>query len=147
MKCLSDLSELQWRILAALEEAGLENLPALAIMAADSDAAPVEWASMKGALVGLIDLDQVRVSLDASHAGKIRTLKSGAQLSAIAKRGVRPWPMSKEESLAILAEVDAELTADPQYATAWIDILVTDEGRETCARILDRRGYEWWRRR
>jgi len=146
MKCLSDLSELQWRILAALEEAGLENLPALAIMAADSDAAPVEWASMKGALVGLIDLDQVRVSLDASHAGKIRTLKSGAQLSAIAKRGVRPWPMSKEESLAILAEVDAELTADPQYSTGWIDILVTDEDRETCARILDRRGYEWWRR-
>jgi len=55
--------------------------------------------------------------------------------------------MSKEESLAILAEVDAELTADPQYATAWIDILVTDEGGETCARILDRRGCEWWRRR
>ena len=102
------------------------------------------WRSR--ALVGLLDLDQVRVSLDASHAGKIRTLKSGAQLSPIAKRGVRPWPMSKEESLAILAEVDAELTADPQYSTGWIDILVTDEDRETCARILDRRGYEWWRR-
>jgi len=83
----------------------------------------------------------------ASHAGKIRTLKRGAQLSATAKRGVRPWPMSKEESLTVLAEVDAELTADPQYATGWIEILVTDEGGETCERILDRRGYEWWRRR
>jgi len=147
VKYLADLSELQWRILATLEEAGLENLPALATMVADSDAAPVDWSPMKRALVGLIDLDQVRVSLDASHAGKIRTLKSGVQLSAIAKRGVRPWPMSKEESLTVLAEVDAELTADPQYATGWIDILVTDEGGETCARILDRRGYEWWRRR
>ena len=55
--------------------------------------------------------------------------------------------MSKEESLTVLAEVDAELTADPQYATGWIEILVTDEGGETCERILDRRGYEWWRRR
>jgi len=36
VKYLADLSELQWRILATLEEAGLENLPALATMVADS---------------------------------------------------------------------------------------------------------------
>jgi len=41
--------------------------------------------------------------------------------------------------LAILADIDAALDADPQYATGWVDILVTDLGRQTCDRILDRR--------
>lgn len=115
-------------------------------MAAERDTARVDWPSVRKALVGLIELDQVRVSLDASHAGKLRTLRSGAQLSAIAKQGARPWSMSKEDSLAILADVDAALDADPQYATGWVDILVTDLGSQICDRILDRRGCEWWRR-
>jgi hypothetical protein len=143
---LSDLSELQLRILAELEEAGLENIPTLAITVTDVEGVPVDWAPMKDALTKLINTDLVHVSLDNSHANRIRTLKSGAQLADIARRGSRPWAMSKEDSLAIMTEVDAALIADPEYDKSWFDILVTDAGGEMSGRILDRRGYQWWRR-
>jgi hypothetical protein len=147
VKYLSDLSELQWRILAELEEAGIENIAALAATVTDLEGVPVDWQSMKMALIGLINFDQVRASLRASHANRIRTLKSGVQLAEIAKRGAGSWPMSKEESLGLIDEVDAALTADPEYKTSWIDIVTTDVGKETSERILDRRGYQWWKRR
>ena len=147
MRYLSDLSELQLRILSELEEAGLDSIPALAITVTDVEGVPVDWTSMKDALTKLINADLVRVSLDNSHANRIRTLKSGVELAEIAKRGSRPWAMSKEDSLTIMAEVDAALIADPQYDKRWVDILVTDAGHEMSGRILDRRGYQWWKRR
>ncbi len=144
---LSDFSELQLRILAELEEAGLENIPTLAITVTDVEGVPVDWTSMRDAVTKLINADLLRVSLDNSHASRIRTLKSGTQLADIAKGGSRPWAMSKDESLAIMAEVDAALITDPEYDKCWFDILVTDAGGEMSARILERRGYQWWRRR
>ena len=147
MKYLSDLSELQWRILAELEEAGIDRVPGLATTVTDVDGVPVDWQSMRTALTGLINFDLVRVSLDTSHANRIRTLKSGVQLAEIAKRGARPWPMSKEDSLALIAEVDAAIAADTEYETSWIEIVTTDAGNETSERILERRGYQWWKRR
>lgn len=147
VRYLSDLSELELRILAELEEAGLENIPTLAITVTDVEGVPVDWLPMKDALTKLISADLVRVSLDNSHANRVRTLKSGMQLSDLARRGARPWAMSKEDSLAILAEADAALTADPEYKTGWVDILVTDAGHGMSRRILERRGYRWWQRR
>jgi hypothetical protein len=146
VKYLSDLSELQWRILAELEEAGMENIPTLAITVTDVEGVPVDWSAMRTALIGLINFDQVRVSLSASHADRIRTLKSGVQLAEIAKRRAGPWSMSKEESLGLIGEIDAALAADPEYKMSWLDIVTTDAGNETSERILDRRGYQWWER-
>jgi hypothetical protein len=147
VKYPSDLSELQWRILAELEEAGMDTIPALAATVTDVEGVPVDWPSMKTALIGLINLDQVRVSLDKSHANRIRTLKSGVQLAEVAKRSAGPWPMSKEESLGLIDEIDAALAADFEYKMSWLDIVTTDAGNETSERILDRRGYQWWKRR
>jgi len=150
---MAELTQMEMRILAELEEAGLENIPAIANTVTEITGLDAERTQIKEALLNLVHADLIRLSIDSSHAGRIRTLTKGEQLPIIAKLGGRrPWPLSTEDSLELLVGFEKRLRFD-HVRKHWTSddspyphILVTDTGRKQAENILAERGYRWWRR-
>ena len=127
-------SEVEMRIAAELEEAGQENIAAMinTIIAPAGDA----W-----------EVAAMRVALDNMVRGGLATMALDPG------PGKRLVPLNVEDSLALVARIESLLrfrTSDRHWTFSTGEhpnVIATEAGRERGFKILDERGYQWWRPR
>lgn len=133
------LSELQMRILAELEEAGEENVPTIMNTVMEPTGDPSEVDAIQQALEGLVQADFISMSIDLDAAKRLKVL-------------------SQDQSLAVIADLRAGLgfrasdrhwmdirRKGPPYSWSFPYILATSEARRKGREILMERGHNWWR--
>ena len=124
-------SEIEMRILSELEEAGEENVCAMANTIFPPTGESSEIEQLQAALVSLVSADLVRMG------ERVRNV------------GVRP--LSKDESLAIVGAMPAGMIFDDKEGlwwwtqSVWPEITDTEAGKSKAREILSERGYQWWR--
>jgi hypothetical protein len=129
---MSELSEVERRILSELQEAGEENIAAMINTIIDPTGNADELRSMQEALSSLVRAGLVRMALSTDPTKKL-------------------VPLSGDESLAMSAKIGALLrfrTSDRHWT--WgrdlkPHIVVTSAGRARADSVLEQYGYQWWR--
>jgi hypothetical protein len=134
-----NLSELEFRILSELEEAGAEDVVTMMVTVMQPTGDVGEVHDMQRALENLVQVDFVRMSMDRDASKRLRRL-------------------SKAESLDVIADLQSGLRFDgdqrswkdtrhtgPPYGSPFPYIVATEIGKEKAFEILDERGYQWWR--
>ncbi len=131
---MSDLSELAQRILSELEE-HRQNVPATMNTVMDPTGDEKEIKDIQDALEALVAADLVRIGY---RVGPLSSSK----------------PLSNDESMEAIQAVQNHLRFDSkdqewdwELDQPWAEIILTEEGRMEAATILDKRGYQWWRRK
>ena len=138
---MEDVSEIESRILAELEEAGSENIPALMNTVMVSIGAEQEATLTQQAIRNLL-------------ASKFVTLR----MSSIPKGNE---PKTSDKAFAIIDELKAHLkyvnseqhwtdermAGPPFFQNPVPEIVLTDTGLLRSRSILNERGYQWWRQK
>ena len=133
---MTDLSELEMRIITYLEEAGLENITDMFNAVSGRSGDPLELMAFQDALERLVRLDLVRVEPSKSN---------GLQ------------PVTLDESLLAVSDVRTRHYFDPT-TKRWKDamrmnrteaytypyIVYHGRGRAVAIEILEERGWRWW---
>lgn len=130
---MSVISELEMRILAVLEEFGVENIPTLINTVTETSGEDAERVQLQEALLDLVREDFIKVTAgrNADHLYDV---------------------LSKEDSKAVISNIadhlffDAERRCWTGGSRPWPEIASTDAGREKASEVLDERGYQWWLR-
>jgi hypothetical protein len=136
---MTDLTEMEQRVLAELEELWEENVFAMLNTIVDPTGDAHEVALLQRALQGLVERDYVTMGLEG-----------------FAPRN--PEELGKSASLELLAGLDKWFrfdVADPHWTLRRGDIkkeripviYMTEAGRQKASEILTQRGYQWWRPR
>lgn len=130
---MSELSEVESRVLAELGEFWRENFPALTNAVAEGAGTTAELNSVKAAFESLVNADLVLVGVAGADASRLDRL-------------------SKSESLAILADLASHLRfkSEGNHWTGgeepWPELVATETGLEKAREILADRGERWWLR-
>jgi hypothetical protein len=137
---MAQLSEIAQRALSELEEAGEENIPTLLNTVTERTGAPGELLAVQDALRSLINAGFAAMAVE-------RDVKS------------RRWKrMNERESLALIDRSPDWLSfrasdchwtdrrmKGPPFTFESPHVLATAEGYARGRKILDERGYQWWR--
>jgi hypothetical protein len=136
---MSELSELEMRVLSELEEAGEEDVVTMMMTVMPPTGQASEVDDMQRALESLVRADLVRMSMDRDTTGRLKALSKDESLSAIA---------DLKSQLRFMGEnwVDTRYSGPP-FGDPFPYIVDTEAGREKALQILEQRGYQWWRRR
>lgn len=127
-----DLKEMSARILAELEEAGQEHVPAMLNTVAAVTGSAEEKTQYANALAMLVRDDLVRLAYDCDCQGRL-------------------VPLPKEESIVAVSRLaDSLLFGASDRLWTWDgsrrpDILITSTGRKQARELIEERGYSWWR--
>jgi hypothetical protein len=130
MTDVNHLTKLQRLVLAALEEAGEENIGSLTnTLQKPRCGSPQEIETMIVALSGLIECDLVRI--------------------AISRNAVRHWiDLSKEESLALVGNISSQLQwSDSERIWCWNknaprpEVVITKAGEAAAHQVLREDGW------
>jgi hypothetical protein len=130
---MSELSELEKRVLAELGEFWRENFPALANTVADGSGTIAEFNLVRAAFENLVEAELVVVGVAGPDPSRLDRL-------------------SKSESLAVLADLATHLRfkSEANHWTGgeqpWPELVVTETGLEKAREILAERGERWWLR-
>ena len=134
-----DVSELELRILANLEEAGEENVPALLntiLLNADEESAYLD--SYLKALQNLVTKDHVRLSTSRGSDRRLADLSIANSLREIeGQRG------------ELIFDASEKLWRDksrvgPPYGPTYPYVVLTKVGRALSIKVQTERGYQWW---
>lgn len=134
---MEEFSELQQRVLSELEEAWQLELDCMLNTIIEPVGDPRELHDYRRALIGLIQSDDVRMGLETSVLNK-------------------PGELSKSASLEMVRRLDEWLAFDAGINHWFADagdrtknpfpvVYLTEAGDAKAFRILDERGYQWWR--
>jgi hypothetical protein len=136
---MSELSELEMRVLSELEEAGEEDVVTMMMTVMPPTGQASEVDDMQRALESLVRADLVRMSMDRDTTGRLKALSKDESLSAIA---------DLKSQLRFMGEnwVDTRYSGPP-FGDPFPYIVDTEAGKEKAFQILEQRGYQWWRRR
>lgn len=127
-----DLKEMSARVLAELEEAGQEHVPAMLNTVAAMTGDAEEKMQYADALAMLVRDDLIKLAYECDRQGRL-------------------VPLPKDEALAAVSRLAVSLlfgTNDGLWT--WVgsrrpDILITSAGRTQAKELLEERGYSWWR--
>lgn len=136
---MEGLTELEMRILSELEEAGEEGLQTMAVTVMPGLASGDPFSDFQDALRRLVSRDLLRMSTGRDAAGRLVELP-------------------QDQSLAEVGRIGEVLSFDSSSG-AWVDrrspqggtmerfpyIVDTPSGAEMAEKILQARGYQWWR--
>ena len=133
MSTVPETEELASRVLSNLYEAGAENVSSTLNTVIEPTGSDEEPRAMAAALASLL----------------------AAELIYLTRGGVRPGRnvrVDSREAQRITSELSAVLSfnADRKLwiwddAVPMIELAVTEAGDEEAFRVLDERGYQWWR--
>ena len=136
---MGTLSETAERILSELEEAGEEDVVTMINTITTRKGTSDEVNNLTSALHELIKADLIRMSLERGD-------------------DLRLTELSVEESIRSAAKISDLLSFDPEsnywkdtrrtgppYKSSYPYIINTKKGEDLGFKILDRRGYQWWR--
>lgn len=119
------------RILSELEEAGEENICAMANTIFRPDGAAVEIEQMQDAIIGLVSADLVSMGKRVRNEGVQQLSKDDSLVSA------------RMISQMMIFDADRQLWSCSQ--PMWPEIIDTPSGKAQARQILSERGYQWWR--
>ena len=133
----TDLTEMEQRVLAELEEFWEQNVFAMLNTIIQPAGDAQEVAALQQSLVGLVERDYIVMGLEAFHPREVERFDK----------------MASQELLASLGDWFKFDAADPPWTLARGDInkeripiiLSTASGRQKADEILRQRGYQWWR--
>ena len=136
---LDNLTELEMRVLAMLEEAGEESVVITLNTVIDPSGDQVELAEFQATLTKLVDKKLIEVELASIPMGRVplTTDKSHVEVAQLTQHcRFRPneghWTDTRE-------------SGPPYYQTPLPNLLLTEPGRSLSVEILESRGYQWWR--
>lgn len=132
-------SEWEMRILAVLEEAGEENVPALLNTIVDPIGVPEELTALQEALSKLVDFDYIRMSTGLDAFKRLERSSKSISLEIITEMQTR-----------LIYDIRTRLWRDrqhhgPPYLEPFPYVVYTGSGRQKATEILSERGYQWWR--
>ncbi|MCZ7595256.1 MAG: hypothetical protein M5U16_10340 [Hyphomicrobium sp.] len=130
---MTDVAELQNRVLSELGEFWRENFAALANTVGDGSGVASDLSAVRAAFEGLVEAGLAIVGVDADYPTQLE-------------------PLSKRESLGVLAVMEEHLQLQAETGR-WVgtreprpELMITDAGREEANRILAELGERWWLR-
>ena len=134
---MTDLTEMEQRILAELEECGEQNVFSMLNTIVDPKGDATEVTLLQQALQGLVQRDYVIMGLEGIVRRNPEELGKAASLELLSQLGdwfrfdvVDPhWTLSKGDF------------RNERYPA----IYSTAAGRKQAVEILTQRGYQWWR--
>jgi hypothetical protein len=129
------LSELAQRILAELEEAWAENVTSTLNTVLDVKGESEELDAMFRALRELTLLDLIVLRDRVEPMGPVDTLDKARSLARLQDLKSLLW-----------FDTDSQLWTQGS-ARARAEIVALDAGLEAARKLLDQRGYQWWRNR
>ena len=132
---MNELDEIASRVLAQLEEAHSENVTSTMNTIFEVSGQESELSDMQAALRELIASDLVRIGYEDTRAGKIIAV-------------------SKEQSMADTVNLTSQINFnDSEGIWKWdkrfprSQIVATSSGLVVADKLLQMRGYQWWRQR
>jgi hypothetical protein len=140
MACtMSDLTEMQQRIVAELEEAWEQNVFSMLNTIIDPTGDAREVSSFQQALQGLIERDHVIMGLEGVARRSQEELGKSASLELISNLG--DWfRFDTADSHWTLSKGDFRKERIPM-------IYLSSAGQQKAVAILTQRGYQWWRQK
>jgi hypothetical protein len=149
---MSDLQELERRILSELEWAGEENLPTIMNTVTQRTGDINEVVLVQAALDSLVRADLVRVAFERDRSTTDdRVPDEFAEMALDHYSSIRLRPFSKGDSLVVIADLRSHLKfreSDKHWTgikKPWPEIITTDAGKTKGREILEVYGYQWWR--
>ncbi len=136
---MTDLSETAMRVLSELEEAGEEDVPTLLNTIFTPDGVKHEAEEIENAITRLAELDLVRLSIDREAGKRLRELSREESMSAVMGLASK---YTFDPAQRLWRHVDR---GGPPYGDEFPYVVATESGRELAFKILDERGYQWWR--
>jgi hypothetical protein len=134
---MSELSELEMRVLSELEEAGEEDVVTMMMTITPPTGDASELDDMQRTLESLVRADLVRMSMDRDATGRLKALSTDESLSAIA---------DLKSHLRFVGKNWVDIrNSGPPFGDPFPYIVDTEAGREKAFQILEQRGYQWWR--
>ena len=136
---MTELSELEMRILSELEELWNENVPAMMNTVMKTTGNMSEVAQIQEALRNLLRQDLIEMHLSSIPSGFVRQSSDEA---ADLIDGLSTHLNFVEESRYW---TDDRMSGPPYFQIPVPEIVRTEKGREKGFELLDERGYQWWR--
>jgi hypothetical protein len=130
---MTDVAELQRRVLSELGEFWRENFAALANTVGEGSGVASDLSAVRAAFEGLVETGLAVVGVDVDYPTQLGRL-------------------SKQESLGVLAVIEEHLQLSEETGRwagktePWPELVITDAGREEANRILSELGERWWLR-
>lgn len=132
-----DVKEIAARALSELEEAGQENIPTIMNTIFEPAGEPWEKEGVIEAINGLVTQGLARMASERDESGRL-------------------VDASLDDSMEILSGISTTLSFDVERSL-WTDenilseeypeLVITELGWEKSRKILDERGYQWWRQK
>lgn len=136
---MEGLTELEMRVLSELEEAGEEELQTMAVTVMLGLVSADPLSEFQAALRRLAERDLLRMSTARNSTGRLDELSLAASLSEIDRIGeVLTFDVSSG------AWMDRRISQG-DMAERYPFIVDTPAGAELAQKILEARGYQWWR--
>lgn len=134
---MTDLTEMEQRVLAELEELWEENVFAMLNTIITPEGSADEIVSLRCALAGLIERDYVILGLEGFSPRDPEKLSKNASLALVS--GLEEWfKFDPASSYWTLSKGDIKKERIPV-------IFSNATGRGRASEILTERGYQWWR--
>lgn len=138
---MSELSELEMRVLSELEEAGQEDIITMMVTVLEPTGHARDIEGMQSALENLVRRDLIRMSMDRDPSGRLRDLSQEESLKVVA--GLKSYVhFNREKAIWVNAQ-----QSGPPFGDPFPYIVDTASGKKMAFEILDERGYQWWRPR
>lgn len=136
---MTDLTEMEQRVLAELEEVWEQNIFSMLNTIVDPKGDPGEVELLQQAINSLLERSLVAIGLEQFSPREQTKLDKQAALELVSHFG--EWfRFDTETSFWTLSKGDFR---EMRYPV----IFSTREAREKAFEILDERGYQWWRRK
>jgi hypothetical protein len=136
---MTDLTEMEQRVIAELEEVWEQNIFSMLNTIVDPNGDVGEVAMLQEALKGLVERGFVAMGLEQFSPREQVKLDKQAALELVSHLG--EWfRFDAETSFWTLSKGDFREVRYPV-------IFSTAEAREKAFQILDNRGYQWWRQK
>lgn len=137
---MSDLGEIELRILALLEELGSEDIATLMTMVHEPKGSEEEVAQFQEAARRLIEQGYVDLLMESQPTGEVQLSTEDALAE------VEALPSHLYFNVEGNHWSDDRIQGPPYFQIQLPELARTDLGLAAGARVLDERGYEWWRK-
>ena len=136
---LDDLTEMEMRVLAMLEEAGEENAVITLNTVIDPSGDESELTVFQAALRKLVDKKLIEIELESIPKGRAPLTADEALVEVTQlKQHCRFLPDKGHWT-------DTRENGPPYYQTPLPNLYLTEGGTSRSVEILEARGYQWWR--
>ncbi len=136
-----EISELDMRILAELEEAGECDALSMLNTIIKPDGGSEELRNYQLAIANILEKDLIEIHMESIPTGSVPLTKSAALLEVASLS--KSYAFSRSEN----QWTDVREKGPPYFQTPLPRLILTDIGNAKSIELLEVRGYQWWRKK